>query len=202
MHHLPFSEAAQPYQGRDEPHIAFQRRRRARSRTWSQRWWAGRPTPDPPRAQILHQLAYSRERRGKPHMEGRRLDTNDGITLAWCHNASCAFRLVRLWSVQHRVSPGRRSQVWRRTVCRGRRCRTAAERRCSVPFCKPWASRRAHAGSPGQTGTSDWRTQEFSTGLRGENERFDTFTMILLFFFVWLFLLKVHYKTKLIWYCS
>lgn len=52
------------------------------------------------------------------------------------------------------VSPGKRSQVWRRTVCRGRRCRTAAGRSRDVLVYKTWASPRAPAARPGPTGTS------------------------------------------------
>lgn len=59
----PSSAAGPLCQGRAEPHTASQTLRRAGSRTWSLKWWADRPAPDPPRAQRLHQLTCSEGQR-------------------------------------------------------------------------------------------------------------------------------------------
>lgn len=53
-------------------------------------------------------------------------------------------------------SPKKRTLVWRRIVCRGRRYRTAAGRRRNVLAYRTWAPLRAPAAHPGQTGTSAW----------------------------------------------
>lgn len=55
------------------------------------------------------------------------------------------------------VSPGRRSQGLRKTVCIGRRCRRAAERSRDVAAYKTGGFLQAPAARPGPTGTSAWR---------------------------------------------
>lgn len=56
-----------------------------------------------------------------------------------------------------RVSPGRRSQEWRKTVCTGRRCRRAAEHSRDVVAYKTGVFLQAPAARPGPTGTSAWQ---------------------------------------------
>lgn len=72
-----------------------------------------------------------------------------------CKTLHCVSRLYQN-GVTVSDSPGKRSRGWRRTACRGRRCRTATGRSHDVLSYKTWASLQAPAALPGQMGTSDW----------------------------------------------